>query len=200
MSPERQARAEELAAARSLLLVPPFDDESIVAGQGTVGLELARDLPAGVAAVLVPCGGGGLLSGIALALSALRPEVELYAVEPGAADAMGRSLEAGRAVRVDPGPTLADGLKPSQPGVLNLALCRDRVRAGLRVDDAEILWAVARLATLARLVVEPSGAVPLAALRRHPERFAGRRVALVLTGGNIAPALLARAVAAGLTP
>jgi threonine dehydratase len=194
-SAERKARAEELATERGLLMMPPFDDPAIVAGQGTVGLELAEDLPAGVDTVLVPCGGGGLLSGTALALSALRPEIEIVVVEPAEADAMTRSLEADQLVAIQPGPTLADGLKPTAPGSLNLALCRGRVRRGIRVQDPELLEAVRQLAWVAHLVVEPSGAAPLAAILREPGAFAGRRVALVLSGSNIDPGVLRQALA-----
>ena len=109
-------------------------------------------------------------------------------------DAMTRSLEAGQVVTVDPGATLADGLKPTAPGSLNLALCRGRVKRGLRVQDAELLQAVRQLALMAHLVVEPSGAAPLAAILRDPRRFAGRTIAMILSGGNIDPAVLRRAL------
>ena len=189
-SAQRRAKAEDLARERGLLMMPPFDDPAIVAGQGTVGLELAEDLPTGIELLLVPCGGGGLLSGIAVAMAALRPELEVVAVEPAGADAMTRSLEAGQSVTVDPGATLADGLKPTAPGRLNLELCRGRVRRGLRVEDPELLQAMRQLALDAHLVVEPSGAAPLAAILRDPHAFAGRQVALVLSGGNVDPAVL----------
>ncbi|MBI4881868.1 MAG: threonine/serine dehydratase [Planctomycetes bacterium] len=193
-SAERKAAAEAAAESEGLVIVPPFDHPGVVAGQGTAGLEIAEQAP-GADVVLVPVGGGGLLSGVALALSAVLPAARVYGVEPRSADCLSRALAAGEPVTIEPPRTIADGLKPLRVGDLPFSILRDRVAASLLVDDAEILRAVRFLALRARLVVEPSGAVGVAALLSGKLPLEGRTAVAVLSGGNVEPALLARLLA-----
>jgi len=186
-SDHRRARALEIVEQRGLALIQPFDDPMIIAGQGSCGLEILEQLPE-VGTIAVPIGGGGLVAGI---LAAVRPAVRVIGVEPRAACAMKNSLAAGRPVQTEPGPTIADGLKPTRPGNWNL---KHAVELGLKVvtvEDAAIEEAMRRLFERARLVVEPSGAATTAAL------LAGSipgddPLVLVLSGGNVDPLLFAR--------
>lgn len=206
-SAERRARAEELLRETGGTMVPPFDDPDIIAGQGTVGLEIveqlaARSGPAGtddrpagdgaeVGIVIAPIGGGGLISGVAAAVSGLCPGARVIGVEPEGAASMLRSIEAGEAVTLDRVSTIADGLKPVRPGDLTLAHCRALVDRVVTVGDEEIREAVMWLFRR-RLVVEPSGAASVAALLAGVvEPAASGATVAVLSGGNIEPALLA---------
>jgi threonine dehydratase len=185
-SAERQARAEAEAARRGLTIVPPFDHPWIVAGQGTIGLEILDQCPL-VDTVVVPVGGGGLIAGIAAAVKQVRPSVRVVGVEPVGAAKMTASLAAGRPVTLERVASLADGLLPVRPGDLTFAHVRVYVDEIVTVDDAAIRGAVAWLFARARLVVEPSGAAALAAVQRGlvAPRAAGVTV-VVLSGGNIA--------------
>jgi len=185
-SVERQRRAEQVAAERGMVIVPPFDHPHIIAGQGTVGLEIVEDWP-DVERVVAPIGGGGLLAGVAAAVKALRLDVEVFGVEPVGAAAMRRSLDAGRLVQLDSIATVADGLRPVRPGELTFAHVRRLVTDVILVEDEEILAALAWCAEEARLLVEPSGAATVAALisGRMPEPTAA--TVLVLSGGNVDP-------------
>lgn len=198
---ERQARAKEIVAAAGGVMVPPFDDPTIIAGQGTVGLEIvdqlttarARDRTVGPPGLLiVPIGGGGLLSGVAAAVRRLSPQARIVGVEPEGAPKMRRSLDAGKPVTLPSIDTIADGLKPVRPGDLTFAHVRDLVDDVVTLSDASIrdavLWCYDR-----RLVVEPSGAASVAALRsgRVGAAADGETVA-VLSGGNLDPKLLDR--------
>ncbi|AXX27744.1 threonine/serine dehydratase [Actinosynnema pretiosum subsp. pretiosum] len=191
---ERESRALELAAERGAVLVPPFDHPDVIAGQGTIGLEIVADLPE-VATVLVPVSGGGLLSGVAVAVKALRPDARVIGVEPELAADAGESFAAGRRVdwpAEDRARTVADGLR-AQPSERTFAHIRAHVDGFAAVSEARIRAAVRELAVRARLVVEPSGATTLAAfleLRERGELGDGPVVA-VLSGGNVDPALLA---------
>ena len=180
---ERRARAEAIAAERGLTMVPPFDHPDVIAGQGTVGLEILEDWP-DVRAILVPVGGGGLLSGIAAWVRAHRPDCAVIGVEPENADAMRRSLEAGRPVTIEPRPTLADGLAPVRPGDLTFAHARALADAIVTVGEDAIADAAAALLERSKLLVEYSGAAGVAALRSGRFRPEGRPTAVVLTGGN----------------
>ncbi len=182
MSVERRARAERIAAAEGLAMVPPFDHPDIIAGQGTVGLEIVRDWPE-VDTALVPIGGGGLAAGVAVALRALRPGVRIIGVEPEGAPSMRAALDAGRVVRIDGIDTIADGLAPVQVGDLTYALVRDLVDEVVVVSDAAIREAATFLLERARLVAEFSGAATVAALRSGAAEV-GDRVAAVISGGN----------------
>jgi threonine dehydratase len=193
---QRESAALRLAAERGLTLVAPYDNRNIIAGQGTLGLEILADL-SDVDTVLVPVGGGGLASGVASAVRALAPHVAVIGVEPADAADAAESLAAGQ-LRVWPTErtyrTVADGLRTSL-SELTLAHLRAHLAGIVTVTDEEILATVAVLAHSARLVAEPSGAVAAAAfLHRRDELPAGRTVAVV-SGGNIDPALLARILA-----
>jgi threonine dehydratase len=192
---QRLERAEKIAAEQRRTLVPPFDDRGIIAGQGTVGLEIVEDLP-DVDVVLVPVGGGGLASGVATAVRALRPHAAVIGVEPEyAADAQ-ESLAAGEVVAWDVDRTYrtcADGLRTTL-SALTFDHLRERLDDIVTVTEDEIMAALGRLVLGGRLVVEPSGAVTAAAyLFRRGELPAGRTVAVV-SGGNVDPAVLAAAV------
>ncbi|MCY4074968.1 MAG: threonine/serine dehydratase, partial [Acidobacteria bacterium] len=161
-SVERRARAEAEAERRGLTIVPPFDHPEIVAGQGTVGLEILDDCPA-PAAVYVPVGGGGLAAGVAAAVKARCPAARVVGVEPVGADAMARSLAAGAPVTLDRAESIADGLLPVRPGDLTFAHAAALVDEIVTVDDAAIAAAVRWLAARAKIVAEPSGAASVAA-------------------------------------
>jgi threonine dehydratase len=194
-SNERIAHALTLAERHGWVYVPPYDDPHIVAGQGTVGLEIAQQLPE-VGTVLVPLGGGGLTSGVAVAVKALCPRAQVYGVEPDTADDTRQSLAAGRIIDIGETHTIADGLRTSHPGsytFLHLTRYLDGVRT---VSDGDILEAVRDLALQAKLVVEPSGAVAAASVRAEPGGLQGP-VVCVLSGGNIDPAFLLSLLAKG---
>lgn len=197
---ERLAAALRVAAERGRTLVPPYDDRRIIAGQGTVGLEIVEELP-DVAVVLVPVGGGGLASGVATAVKALRPTAAVIGVEPELAADAQESLARGDLVVWDVGRTrytAADGLRTSL-SELTLAHLRERLDGIVTVTEAEIAAAMRYLVRQGRLVVEPSGAVATAArLFRRRELPPGRTVAVV-SGGNVEPAVLA-AMLAGTDP
>jgi threonine dehydratase len=192
-SEERRRVAEEIAAARGLAIIPPYDDRWIVAGQGTCGLEIAEDMP-DVAAVLVPIGGGGLASGVAAAIRALVPGARIIGVEPELAADAQESLAAGRIVEWPAdlvSRTIADGTRTQAIGRLNFAHLSTQLDAVVTVSEAEIAAAVRLAAEEARLVVEPSGALPVAAMRfRAAEAglvgFDGPIVGVV-SGGNVDP-------------
>lgn len=198
-SDDRKARAHEIHAQTGAVIIQPFDHEDIICGQGTATAELLEDVAAAtdggtLDALLVPCGGGGVTAGACLAAREL--DFPIWSVEPHGCDAMARSLEAGQRVAVPPGPTIGDGLKPVAVGSLNFEIAHTRLRGGLRVDDAEMGDALVRLLFAAKVLVEPSGAAGLAvALRGLPDllRPTGRRprIGVILTGGNVDPALVA---------
>ena len=182
-STDRHRRALEIAEKSGGLIIPPFDHPDVIAGQGTTGLEIIDELPE-VDAILVPTGGGGLLAGVAIALSHRNPSTRVIAVEPVDANAMALSIEAGEIVSLDSVPkTIADGLKPMAPGKLTLEATLEHVDRVLLVDDESILRAQRLLLERAKLLVEPSGAAGVAALLGCDE-LAGLRVVTILTGGN----------------
>lgn len=183
---ERQRRAEAIAQASGRLIVPPFDDSDIIAGQGTVGLEILEDLP-DVAAVVVPVGGGGLISGVAVTLKARRPSVRVFGVEPVGAASMRASLDAGEPVTLSRVETVADGLKPVRPGNLTFAHVKQTVDDVVTVSDEEILDAVAFCFRTSRLVLEPSGAAGVAALLARRLPLTRGPVVAILSGGNVEP-------------
>jgi threo-3-hydroxy-L-aspartate ammonia-lyase len=195
----RVAAMDELAKQHGYLPVPPFDDRRIIAGQGTVGLEIVADCPAQDPVVLVPVSGGGLISGIASAVKRLRPRATVIGVEPELAAHARESLLRGEPVAWPASEvqrTVADALRVEQVGDLTFAHIREFVSGFVTVTDQEMLTAAARLAREARLVAEPGGAAAVAAcLFRGDELPAGRSRVAVLSGGNIDPALLARVLA-----
>ena len=193
-SMERKARAEEIAAAEGLVMVPPFDHPDIIAGQGTVALEVFEDLPE-VDVFLVPIGGGGQASGCAAALRALRPSATILGVEPAGAPTMRTALEEGGPVTLDGFDTIADGLAPVRAGDLTYAHARELLDGVVLVDDEAIEDATAYLLGRRKLIVEYSGAATVAALRSCAVDVGGKVVCAVLSGGNLDSSLLGRIAA-----
>jgi threonine dehydratase len=197
-SAERVRKAEELAAGQGYVPVPPYDDETLIAGQGTVGLEILEDLP-DVETVLVPVSGGGLISGVAAAIKLSRPEVRVIGVEPALAADARESLKTGKLVELpaeQAGRTIADGLRVRKLGYAPLEHVRAFVDDIIAVSEEEILDAMRRMALRARLVAEPSGAVTFAAYLFHRDELPATRVNVaVVSGGNVEPELLAEVVA-----
>ncbi len=193
-SAERSRKAEELAEDHGYVPVPPYDDEVLIAGQGTIGPEILEDLP-DVETVLVPVSGGGLIGGISAAIKLSRPEVRVIGVEPELAADAKASLESGKLVEFPADQvarTVADGLRVQSLGEAPFEHIRAFVDDIITVTEEEILEAMRRLALRARLVAEPSGAVPFAAhLFHRAELPASRLTVAVISGGNVAPGLLA---------
>ncbi|MEQ8763624.1 MAG: threonine/serine dehydratase [Planctomycetota bacterium] len=184
-SEEIRLEAIRLAEENDWTLVPPFNDPFIIAGQGTVGLEII-DVQPETRAVVVPIGGGGLCAGICLALKETNPDIKVIGVEPEKSCAMSKSLEAGELVRVEPSDTIADGLKPVQVGDLTFDIVRKYIDEIVTVSDEEILEATRHLILREKLVVEPSGAATVAAIMQGklPKIEGGPTVA-ILSGGNV---------------
>ncbi|MEW6581508.1 MAG: threonine ammonia-lyase [Actinomycetota bacterium] len=190
------AAAAAWAQERGAVLVPPFDHPDVIAGQGTIGVELAEEAPR-AHTVVVPVGGGGLVAGVAAALAALRPGVRVVGVEAAGADAVRRSLDAGRLVTLDAVSTIADGIALRCPSELTLAHIRAFVDDVVVVTDEEISQAMLMLLERLKAVVEPAGAAAVAALMAGRVAGTGPAVA-VLSGGNVDPLLLARLIEHGL--
>ena len=175
--------------------MPPFDDPAVIAGQGTAALELFEDAPP-LDLLVAPCGGGGLLSGLAVAAKALRPEIRLFGVEPEAGDDFKRSLDAGRPVAIPVPATIADCLQTTQPGVHTFAIVSALAEGILTVTDLELRVAMSLLFTRMKLVVEPGGTAGLAALLAGKVAGArGKGIGVVLSGGNVDPEAFGRLVA-----
>ncbi len=190
---QRKARAEAIAAERGLTVVPPFDHEWIIAGQGTVGLEIVAQCPEATT-VYVPCSGGGLISGVAVAVKALQPGVRVVGVEPEGAPKMTRSREAGHPVTLGASASIADGLLAVRPGDITFRHVQALVDEIITVGDAAIVGAVAWLFRRAHVVAEPSGAITVAAALADTRGDGGPRVAVV-SGGNVEAATYARYIA-----
>ena len=189
---EREARAEALAAERGLVSIPPYENAHVIAGQGTCGLEIVEEWPE-VETVLVPVGGGGLIAGIATAVSALKPSARVVGVEPVGAAKLAAALAAGRPVRLERAESLADGLLPLSLGDLPYAQLSGVVRDAVAVNDDDLTRAVRFLHDEMQLRVEPSGAATTAALLAGRYRPDGPTVAVV-SGGNVDPELFQRLV------
>jgi threonine dehydratase len=187
-SVERRSRALSIQEAEGQHLVPPFDHPAIIAGQGTAALEALQDWDA-MDAWLVPIGGGGLAAGSAALLRGLQPDARIVGVEPKGADAMRRSLEAREPVTLPRVDTIADGLAPVRPGDLTFHHARELLDEVVTVSDDEIREAAAWLLARAKLVVEYSGAAAVAALRSGRGSVGGRRVGVVVSGGNLDPSI-----------
>ena len=192
---DRDALVAEHAARTGAVVVPAYDDARIVAGAGTAALELLEDVE-GLDAVVVPTSGGGSLAGWSVVAEALAPAMAVLGACPEASDAPRRSLAAGRPERVQVGATVADGLQVAVPGAVNFATYAPRVRSIATVSDEEILAAMRLLAVRAKLVAEPSGAVALAAVLSGRLDLEGARIGVLVSGGNVEPALLARVLGA----
>jgi threonine dehydratase len=188
----RSKVALEIVEKTGAILVPPFDDPFIVAGQGTIALEILEDWSE-VETIVVPLGGGGISSGITLAATNLNPKIKVYAVEPAEGNDGQLSLRKGEIVSINPPNTIADGARTTAIGEIPFSILRERVSDIVTVSDEALLDAVKLLATYSKLVVEPTGALSVAALLQNKIPKSGKTVA-VLSGGNIAPEILCKAM------
>jgi len=192
---DARAHGLQLAQERGLTVVHPYDDLAVAAGQGTIGLEMLREQPS-IDTLLVAIGGGGLISGVATAARSVKPQVQVVGVQterfPAVWNAMhGQNNESAQA-------TIADGIGVRQPGALTVPLIRERVDDVLLVGEDDIEQAILMLLEIEKTVVEGAGAVGLAALMKHRARFTGRKVGLILSGGNIEPLVLAEIIQRGM--
>ena len=194
---EAYARAKEIEIERKLVFVHPFDDPRVIAGQGTIGLELIEQVP-DLDAVLVPVGGGGLIGGVALALKAKRPGLRIVGVQADELPAMKQALAEGRRVTLPAATTIADGLAVRRVGEHTFYLARRYVDEVVSVGEEEIANAILLLLEIEKTVVEGAGAVPLAALANKRVALGGKTVALVLSGGNIDVNVISRVIERGL--
>jgi threonine dehydratase len=192
---DAREHALKLAEAQGLTFVHPFDDPLVIAGQGTIGIEMLRAQPT-LDTLVIAVGGGGLISGIATAVRALKPGIEIVGVQTARFPAMVNAIKG--TTHPQGTSTIAEGIAVGQPGRITQALIRERVDDLLLVDEGDIEQAVLLLLEIEKTVVEGAGAAGLAALLKHRERFAGRKVGLVLCGGNIDPLLLAAIIERGM--
>jgi threonine dehydratase len=179
----REAACDELVRATGATLIHPYDDEAIIAGQGTAALELLEDVP-DLDAILTPVGGGGLLSGTLIAAKGLQPAIRVIGCEPALADDAAASLREGRIVPARPPVTIADGLRTSL-GAKTFPIIRELVETIALVEEAEIPATLQLMLERMKVVVEPSAAVPLAALLNRPFDLSGNRVGIIVSGGNL---------------
>ena len=188
----REAIAARVSREKGAILVPPFDDDAVIAGQGTLALELFEEVP-DLDVVVTPCGGGGLLSGVAVAARGIRPAVRLFGVEPVSGDDMRRSVALGRPVEIPVPRTIADCLQTTRPAERTLAIVMALTEGILTVSDEELVAAMRLCLARLKVVVEPGGGAGLAALLagKIPD-VAGKKVGIVLSGGNVDPADLGR--------
>jgi threonine dehydratase len=195
---EARAQADRLVEAEGLTYIHGFDDPDIIAGQGTIGLEILEQVP-DVDAIVCPVGGGGLLAGLCVAVKALKPRVKVIAVEAVATGNLSAALAAGKSVRVARRPTLADGLATLCVGERSFGLIRGRVDRVVKVEEKWISLAILRMLELEKTVVEGAAATPLAAMMSGKlDSLTGKKVALVVCGGNIDPVVLGRVIEKGL--
>jgi threonine dehydratase len=187
---EARRHADELAAAEHLTYVSPYDDPAVIAGQGTLALELLTD-HAEIDVLVVPVGGGGLVAGMAVAARGLGRDLEIVGVQSAECPSMVAALQG---VPFEPGDTVADGIAVREPGTLTLPIVRALVDDVVTVTEASLEAAISTYLEVARVVAEGAGAAPLAAVLEHPDRFRGRRVGLVLSGGNVDTRLLASVI------
>ncbi len=189
--------AKQLAVESGRLFIPGFDDPDIIAGAGTMGLEIVEDVP-DLDAVIIPVGGGGLLAGAGTAIKSLRPSARVIGVESRSAPTLQASLQAGHVTRIDTHPSLADGLAVAELGQECFEPIRQTMDDLVMVDEAQIASAVLRLLELEKTVVEGAGAVPLAAAMMRSLGLEGKKVVLCLTGGNIDVTVISRVIERGL--
>ena len=195
---EAKEKAHEIATERGLAYIDGYDDPAIIAGQGTMGLEILEQVP-DVDAIVVPVGGGGLLAGVALAVKSLRPQTKVIAVEADHVASFSAAIQAGKPVRINMQPTLADGLAIAQVGANAFATAAPLIDRIVVVTEEQIAVSVLRIVELEKGVVEGAAATPLAAcLSGQLPELAGKRVVLLLCGGNIDPNVLSRVVERGL--
>lgn len=190
---DREQVAQAVAERDGLILVPPFDDYMVMAGQGTCALELFEDVPE-LDCVLVPCSGGGLFAGVSTAAKAVSPSVRCFAVEPETADDTRQSFRKGERVEIPPPATIADGLRVVTPGRLTFPILRTLAEDVLTVSDEEITAALVFLLFRMKLLVEPSGATAAAAVLAGKLSSDLKRIGVVLSGGNVDADLLARLI------
>lgn len=195
---QREAIAAKIAAERGAAIVPPYDDPDIIAGQGTAAREIAlqaREMGLAPDILLVPCSGGGLVAGSALAMEALSAKTRVYSVEPEGFDDLRRSLEAGKRVANErPAGSFCDALLAREPGLLTFEINRRLLAGGLAVSDADVAAAMEYAFRVLKLVIEPGGAVGLAALLSGRIDARGRTVAVLCSGGNVDPGVFCAAV------
>jgi threonine dehydratase len=195
---QAKARAHEIAVEKGLAYIDGYDDPAIIAGQGTMGLEIVEQVP-DVEAVIIPVGGAGLLAGVSLAVKTLRPETKIVAVEAENVASFSAALEAGKPTKITMRPTLADGLAIPEVGANAFQIARSVVDLTVTVTEEEIALAILRLVELEKSVVEGAAATPLAAcMSGRLKELAGMRVVLLLCGGNIDPNVLSRVIERGL--
>lgn len=194
---QARQKADDLSAQQQLTVIPGFDDPDIIAGQGTIGLEILEDVP-DVDAIFVPVGGGGLIAGVSVAVKSLKPSVQIIGVEPVNAPTLHESLKRGEPTYIAVRPTLADGLAVGRCGDICFELVRDRLDDLVLVDEAEIARAILRLLEMEKMVVEGAGAVTLAAAVRKNPGYQGKKIVLILSGGNIDVTMISRVIDRGL--
>ena len=181
----REAVAREVVESRGAALIPPYDHYPVMAGQGTTALELIQDVGQPLDALIVCTGGGGFISGCAVAAQHLTPGIEVFASEPERGNDIEQSLNAGKIVTIGVPRTICDGQQTQAPGQLTFEIMRERLAGVLTVPDPIVVQVMRFLFERLKLVVEPSGASALASLWQHRERFAGKRVGVTLSGGNV---------------
>ena len=181
---DRETIGRRIAAERGMTLIPPYDHPQVMAGQGTSALELIEAVGA-LDALVVCVGGGGLISGCAVAASELRPGIAVYGVEPAAGNDVQQSLARGEIVRIDVPDTIADGAQTQAPGKLTFAVMRERVRAVVTVSDAQLISTMRFFAEFMKQVVEPTGCLAAAAVLERALDLRGQRVGVIVSGGNV---------------
>ena len=194
LTEDRESIARALADERGLTLVPPYDHPLIMAGQGTAALELVEAVP-NLDWLVMPVGGGGLLSGCAVAAKGVQPAIRLVGVETEASNDWQQSLARGERVRIDPPDTIADGIRTQQPGELTFPIVQRLVSRVMTVSEEEVKDALRYMLLRLKLLVEPTGAVPVALVLSGRLDVRGQRVGVILSGGNADPALLAEILA-----
>nr|WP_221185789.1 threo-3-hydroxy-L-aspartate ammonia-lyase [Flexivirga oryzae] len=199
MTEDREAIARELADREGRTVIPPFDNAHIAAGQGTAALELLQDVP-DLDVVIAPLGGGGLLSGTAVATRGTRPEARVFGAEPAAGDDGKQSFDAGEIVTIPVPETLADGAQTAALGRLTFPIIRELVEDIVRVTDDELVAGMRALAQTCKLVVEPTGALAFAAAISLAPSMPGAKVGVILSGGNVDLDRYARLIGRGATP
>ncbi|MDE6276868.1 MAG: threonine ammonia-lyase [Muribaculaceae bacterium] len=192
------AKALELQKEHGYTFVHPFDDEKVIAGQGTIGLEILEQMP-DVQAVVVPIGGGGLISGVAFAIKTLRPDVKVFGVQAGGAPSMATSLKEGKIAHLNDVSTIADGIAVKEPGVNTFDMCNRYVDEVVTVNDEEIAAAILLLLEQQKLVAEGAGAVSVAAVMFNKIPVKGLKTVCLVSGGNIDVTTLSRVITRGLT-
>ena len=195
---EAFAEAQRIAAEQSLTFIHPYDDPLVIAGQGTVALEMLQDVPQ-LDALVVPVGGGGLISGCAIAAKAMKPDIEIFGVQSELYTAMRQAMKGEQIAQKPPAQTIAEGIAVKQPGALTTTIVRDLVSDILVVSEDRIEHALAMILEIEKTLIEGAAAAGFAALLDYRARFAGRKVGIVMSGGNIDMRLLSNVILRELT-